>query len=71
MDLYEQICEGQLHVLWSKLLVSPFISPIVVPYIRGTPAVPFYPFCLGVSLLKLNSRKKGTLMIRGLLGNLV
>ena len=37
----------------------------------GTPVVPFYPFCLGVSLLKLKSRKKGTLIIRGLLGNLV
>ena len=31
-----------------------------------TPVVPFSPFCLGVSLLKLNSRKKSTLtIIRG------
>ena len=37
----------------------------------GTPVVPFCPFYLGVSLLKLNSRKKGTLIIKGLLGNLV
>ena len=37
----------------------------------GTPVVPFCPFHLGVSLLKLNSRKKGTLIINGLLGNLV
>ena len=37
----------------------------------GTPVVPFYPFCLGVSLLKQSSRKKGTLIIWGLLGNLV
>ena len=37
----------------------------------GTPVVPFFPFYLGVSLLKLNSRKKGTLIIMGLLGNLV
>ena len=36
----------------------------------GNPVVPFYPFYLGVSLLKLNSRKKGTLIIKGLLGNL-
>ena len=36
-----------------------------------TPVVPFYPFYLGVSLLKQNSRKKGTLIIQGLLGNLV
>ena len=36
----------------------------------GTPVVPFYPFYFGVSLLKLNSRKKGILIIGGLLGNL-
>ena len=36
----------------------------------GSPVVPFYPF-LGGSLLKPNSRKKGTLIIKGLLGNLV
>ena len=36
----------------------------------GTPVVPFCPFCFGVSLLKLNSGKKGTLIINGLLGNL-
>ena len=29
----------------------------------STPVVPFYPFCLGVSLLKQNSRKEGTLLI--------
>ena len=34
----------------------------------GTPAVPFSPFCLGGSLLKLNIRIKGTLT--RLLGNL-
>ena len=33
--------------------------------------MPFSPFYLGVSLLKLNSRKKGTLIVKGLLGNLV
>ena len=29
----------------------------------GTPVVPSYPFCLGVSLLKQNNRKKGTLIM--------
>ena len=37
----------------------------------GTPVVPFCPFYLGFSLLKLNSGKKGTLVLKGLLGNLV
>ena len=36
----------------------------------GSPVVPFYPFSFWVPLLKPNSRKKGTLIIRGLLGNL-
>ena len=36
----------------------------------GSPAVPFYPFSFWVPLLKPNSRKKGTLIIKGLLGNL-
>ena len=33
--------------------------------------VPFYPFSFWVPLLKPNSRKKGTLIFKGLLGNLV
>ena len=37
----------------------------------GSPVVPFSPFCYGVSLLKPNSSKKGTFIIKGLLGNLV
>ena len=37
----------------------------------GSPVVPFYPFCFWVPLLRPNSRKKGTLIIKGLLGNLV
>ena len=37
----------------------------------GAPVVPFYPFSFWVPLLKPNSRKKGTLIIKGLLGNLV
>ena len=36
----------------------------------GTPVVPFYPFDFGVSLLQLNIKKQGTLIIMGLLGNL-
>ena len=36
----------------------------------GTPVAPFSPFYLGVSLWKLNGSKKGTLIIKGLLGNL-
>ena len=34
------------------------------------PCSTLLPFLFGVSLLKPNSRKKGTLIIRGLLGNL-
>ena len=37
----------------------------------GAPVVPFYPFSFWVPLLKPNSREKGTLIIKGLLGNLV
>ena len=37
----------------------------------GSPVVPFYPFSFWVPLLKPNSRNKGTLIIKGLLGNLV
>ena len=40
-------------------------------YNLGSPVVPFYPFSFWVPLLKPNSRKKGTLIIKGLLGNLV
>ena len=36
----------------------------------GTPVVPFCPFYSGVPLLELNSRKKGTLIVNGLLRNL-
>ena len=37
----------------------------------GSPVVPFGPFSFWAPLLKPNSRKKGTLTIKGLLGNLV
>ena len=36
----------------------------------GAPVVPFYPFSFWVPLLKPNSRTKGTLIIKGPLGNL-
>ena len=39
-------------------------------YNLGTPVVPFCPFYLGVSTLKLSIRKKGALSIMGLPGNL-
>ena len=41
-----------------------FVPPL------GTPVVPFFLFYLGVSLLKLNSSKKGALIINVLLDNL-
>ena len=37
----------------------------------GPPVVPFCPFSFWVPLVKPNSRKKGTLIVKGLLGNLV
>ena len=37
----------------------------------GPPVVPFCPFSFWAPLLKPNSRKKGTLIFKGLLGNLV
>ena len=36
----------------------------------GAPVVPFYPFSFWVPSLKPNSRKKGTLILKGPLGNL-
>ena len=36
----------------------------------GSWVIPFCPFCFRVPLLKLNIRKKGTLIIKGLLRNL-
>ena len=36
----------------------------------GTPSVPFLPLHFGVSLFKLNKRKKGTLTMKRLLLNL-
>ena len=36
--------------------------------VLSTPVVPFCPFCWGVSLLKLKSRKKSTLMLMGYWG---
>ena len=36
----------------------------------GAPVVPFFPFCFGVSLLKLKTRTKVALIVKGSLGNL-
>ena len=44
---------------------------ILEVFVLGAPVVPFYPFSFWVPLLKPNSRKKGSLIIKGLLGNLV
>ena len=41
-------------------------------YFPGTPVVPFFPCCFGVSLLKLNIQKKGyvpVLLVKGFLGS--
>ena len=47
------------------------IEAIGFPTFLASAVVPFCPFyCGGVSLLKPNIRKKGTLIIRGLLRNL-
>ena len=69
--------DGELiarRCLCGQLAGSPLLSSLrvylSVSYL-GSPVVPFCPFCLGVSLLKPNIRKKGTLIIKGLLGNLV
>ena len=35
----------------------------------GNSVVPFFPFDLRDSVLKLNIRRKGTLIVKGLLGN--
>ena len=44
-----------------------FLQTHLVGYGRrpGTPVVPFFPFNFGVSFLKQNIRKEGTLIIQG------
>ena len=53
-------------------ICAPLTAFVVQPVFQmlGSPVVPFYPFSFWVPLLKPNSRKKGTLIIKGLLGNL-
>ena len=49
-------------------------SPLFMEYARALsryPSSALFPFCLGVSLLKLNSRKKGAVFLKGLLEKLV
>ena len=58
-----------------KVLASPSPSYHACWFLRrsrllGSPVVPFCPFNLGVSLFKPNIRKKGILIMKGLLGNL-
>ena len=36
----------------------------------GTPVIPFFPLYFGVFLLKLDIKKKGTVITKRLLGNL-
>ena len=46
-------------------------GPKYIPYTYMHPlGNSFFPFYIGVSILKLNGRKKGTLIIKGLLGDL-
>ena len=47
------------------------VARVLMVHTLGSPVVPFYPFSFWVPFLKPNSRKKGTLIIKGLLGNLV
>ena len=51
------------------ILAVVIIIVVRTPIIRY-PSSTLFPFYLGVSLLKLNSKKKGSLMFKGLLGNL-
>ena len=67
-----------LAKMWSRLLdtlrcimIRAYKGHCRLNPILGTPVVHFFTFNFGVSLLKLNSRKKGTLIINGLLGNIV
>ena len=63
-------CVGTPYIM--RRMPDPYLHKAVVGLASlSTPVVPFFPFCLGVSLLKLNGRKKGTIIIKGLLGNLV
>ena len=57
--------------VWSVLNLRVGGAALEANRILGSPVVPFYPFSFWVPLLKPNSRKKGTLTIKGLLGNLV
>ena len=64
-DFMEQVLAGrEIEILdWRG-------SWSVVMIFLGTPVVPFFPLYFGVSLLKLNSGKKGSLIISGILENL-
>ena len=63
------ILQGSLYLsgLGDKRVYYPSLCVLLL----GAPVVPFYPFSFWVPLLKPDSRKKGSLTIKGLLGNLV
>ena len=64
-------CQTSLRTVLEGLCKTQICRMLALLFFQlGTPVVPFSPFYLGVSLLKLNSRKQGTLMIMRLLGNL-
>ena len=66
------------HAVWGKPSIltrraeglRPWEPDFSVPLSLGSPVVPFCLFPFWVPLLKPNSRKKGTLIIKGPLGNL-
>ena len=73
------VCRQLLHgppcgcglVPTGSLLLGSLGMPFYRETFLGSPVVPFYPFSFWVPLLKPNSKKKGTLIVKGLLGNLV
>ena len=79
------ICHDSLNVVFARHEKQPAIPTFVKGLssfkllflffsrflVLGTPAVHFFLFCVKVSLLKLNMRTKGTLIVKGLLGLLV
>ena len=63
------VARGQRVSIFVRVLHMDFRvyrPPKPPSYFLGTPVAPFCPFYFGVSLLKLNSTKKGTLIINGL-----
>ena len=57
-------------VFWTKLEISVQDNPGQGQSLYHIPVVSFCPFSFRVPVLKPNGRKKGTLIIKGLLGDL-